>query len=129
MKKYTISLLILTAVLVLASFCLLWFGENIFQPILALMPLYFALITGLMHYGIVKSFYKDPRTFVRNFLGITVGSLFLHLCVLFAWSLTHIQTAKIFILGFCVCYVASLIFETVALILVVRNARRGKDKD
>ncbi len=124
MKKYTVALIILTLVLILASFCTLWFAEGIFQPVLALMPLYFAVITFLMHYGVVKSFYKDPRTFVKNFLGITVGSLFLHLCVLFIWSLTHVATAKIFILGFCICYIAYLAFETVALILVVRNARK-----
>ena len=129
MKKYTVALLALTIVLILVSFCTLWFGDNIFQPILALTPLYFAIITGLMHYGVVKSFYKDPRTFVKNFLSITVGSLFLHLCVLFIWSLTHLQTAKIFILGFCICYVAYLVFETVALVLIVRNARQDNDKN
>ena len=129
MKKYTVALLALTIVLILVSFCTLWFGDNIFQPILALKPLYFAIITGLMHYGVVKSFYKDPRTFVKNFLGITVGSLFLHLCVLFIWSLTHLQTAKIFILGFCICYVAYLVFETVALVLIVRNARQDNNKN
>jgi hypothetical protein len=129
MKKYTVALLALTIVLILVSFCTLWFGDNIFQPILALTPLYFAIITGLMHYGVVKSFYKDPRTFVKNFLGITVGSLFLHLCVLFIWSLTHLQTAKIFILGFCICYVAYLVFETVALVLIVRNARQDNNKN
>jgi hypothetical protein len=124
MKKYTVSLIVLTLVLVVASFCTLWFGQNIFQPILAVVPLYFAVITALMHYGVVKSFYKDPRTFVKNFLGITVGSLFLHLCVLFIWSLTHIQTAKVFIIGFCICYVAYLVFETVSLVMVVRKARK-----
>ena len=128
MKKYTIALIALTLVLIVVSFCTLWFGENIFQTILALMPLYFAVITGLMHYGVVKSFYRDPRTFVKNFLGITVGSLFLHLCVLFIWSLTHIHTAKVFIIGFCICYAAYLAFETVALILVVRQARNDRDK-
>jgi len=124
MKKYALSLLVLTLVLVVASLFLLWFAPASFQTILALLPLYFAVITGLIHYGVVRSFYKDPRTFVKNFLGLTVGSLFLHLCFLFIWSLTHIPSAKIFIIGFCICYVAYLVFETLALLLVVRRARR-----
>ena len=48
--------------------------------------------------------------------------------MLFIWSLTHIRTAKVFIIGFCICYAAYLAFETVALILVVRQARNDRDK-
>lgn len=128
MKKYYLGLTAITLALVLASFCLMWFSSRgLFLIILSVLPIYFAIVTGLMHYGIVSSFYKDPRTFVKNFLGITVGSLFLHLAILFLWSLTHIQSAKTFIIGFCICYVTYLLFETISLILVVHNKRKENE--
>ena len=75
MKKYYVSLILLTIVLIVAAFCTLWFAQGVFQTIMPFIPLYFAVITGLQHYAVVKSFYKDPRTFVKNFLGLTVGTL------------------------------------------------------
>ena len=124
MKKYYISLILITIVMVLADFCTLWFANGIFQTIMPLIPLYFAIITGIQHYAVVKSFYKDPRTFVKNFLGLTVGSLFLHLVILCTWSLTHIPQARTFIIAFCICYVVYLAFETIALVLLVKNQRK-----
>ncbi len=123
MKRYYITLIIITLLLVLAAFCTLWFADGIFQTILPFLPLYFAVVTGLQHYVVVKSIYKDPRTFVKNFLGLTVGSLFLHLVLLCLWAFTHIPTARTFILAFCICYIVYLAFETVALVLLVRRKR------
>ena len=99
-------------------------GGSLFQTIMPFIPLYFAVITGLQHYAVVKSFYKDPRTFVKNFLGLTVGTLFLHLVVICTWSLTHIPEARTFILAFCICYIAYLTFETIALILLIKQQRK-----
>ena len=123
MKKYYIALIVLTIVLILVAFCTLWFAQGVFQTIMPVIPLYFAVITGLQHYVVVKSFNKDPRTFVKNFLGVTVGSLFLHLVILCTWAFTHIPQARTFILAFCICYIAYLAFETLALILYVKGKR------
>jgi len=124
MKKYYISLIAVTILLVLAAFATLWFAQGLFQTIFPFIPLYFALVTGLQHYVIVKSFYKDPRTFIKNFLGLTVGTLFLHLVILSTWSLTHIPQARNFIVAFCICYIVYLAFETLSLILLIRGQRR-----
>ena len=123
MKRYYVSLIIVTLILVLAAFCTLWFAESLFQVVFSLLPLYFAVITGLQHYVVVKSLYKDPRTFVKNFLGLTVGSLFLHLVTLCLWAFTHVTTAKNFIIAFCICYIVYLAFETTQLVLLVRRKR------
>ena len=123
MKRYYTSLIIVTIILILAAFCTLWFGNGIFQTLFPVLPLYFAVITGLQHYTVVKSLYKDPRTFVKNFLGLTVGGLFLHLVVLCLWAFTHITTAKNFIIAFCICYIVYLAFETVQLVLLVKRKR------
>ena len=123
MKQYYVTLIIITILLVLAAFCTLWFADGIFQTILPFLPLYFAVVTGLQHHVVVKSLYKDPRTFVKNFLGLTVGSLFLHLVLLCIWAFTHIPSARTFILAFCICYIVYLAFETVQLVLLVRSKR------
>ena len=123
MKRYYIALILVTLVLTLASFVVLWCGGP-YQAVMSLLPLYFAAITGGMHYVVIKSLHKDPRTFVKNFLGLTVGSLFLHLAVLFIWSLTHIATAKPFILAFCIGYAVYLVFETLSLILTVKKLQK-----
>ena len=123
MKRYYISLIIITLLLVLAAFGSLWFGAQYYQTILPFLPLYFAVITGIQHYVVVKSLYKDPRAFVKNFLGVTVGSLFLHLVILCLWAFTHMTTAKTFIIAFCICYIVYLAFETIQLVLLVRRKR------
>ena len=125
MKKYYSSLIMVTIVMVLAAFCTLWFASNLFQTVLPFLPLYFAIITGLQHYAVVKSFNKDPRTFVKNFLGLTVGSLFLHLIILVISVLAFTKTAKIFIIAFCICYFVYLAFETISLILYVKRKQKG----
>lgn len=123
MKRYSVALLLLTLMLVAAAFCTLWCGCTAFQPAMAVLPLYFAVVTALMHYAVVKSFYKDPRTFVKNFLGLTVGSLILHLAVVCIWSFTHIATAKAFIIAFAIGYIAYLTFETIALVMLIKRKR------
>ena len=123
MKQYYVTLIIITILLVLAAFCTLWFADGIFQTILPFLPLYFAVVTGLQHYVVVKSLYKDPRTFVKNFLGLTVGSLFLHLALLCLWAFTHIPTARTFVLAFCICYIVYMTFETIQLVLLVKHKR------
>ena len=123
MKRYYVALIIVTIVLVLAAFCTQWFGAGFFQTVMPLLPLYFAVVTGLQHYVVVKSLYKDPRSFVKNFLGVTVGSLFLHLVILCLWAFTHMTTARTFIIAFCICYIVYLAFETIQLVLLVRRKR------
>ncbi len=129
MKKYYVSIIVLTLVLVLVSFATLWIGAGFYLPILSVLPLYFAVVTGIQHYSVVQSSYKDPRTFVKNFLGINLGGLFLHLIVLCLWDFTHIASAQKFTLCFSICFAVYLIFETAALILMIRNKRRETQQE
>ena len=139
MKRYYIVLILLTLAFVLATFVLLWTGSPLYQAILPVLPLYFGVVTGLQHYVVVKSFFKDPRTFVKNFLGATVGGLFLHLAVMCVWVFTHLTgdpataTArahdnKMFILFFGVSFLVYLVFETTSLILLVNRKRKEQQK-
>ena len=129
MKKYLIILLSITVLLVLAMFVPLWSGGEKFQCVMPFIPLYFAVVTGLEHWTVVESMRKSPRTFVKNFLGITVGVLFVHLVAMAAWMFTHASEARWFAVAFCVCYAVHLVFETAALALLVRNTARKNEED
>ncbi len=125
MKNYYIALLSITGLAVLATFVLLWCGSPLYYPILPCIPRYFGVVTGLQHYFVVQSAYKDPRIFVKNFLMLTVGVLLLHLVIIVLWAFTHAQTsAKAFLLVFCICYILYLAFETIALVLFIKNQRK-----
>lgn len=123
MKRYFVFLLVLTLALVLVSLIPMWMNVDC-PKVSSILPLYFGVITGILHYGVVCSAYKAPRTFIKNFLGLNLGTLFIHMIVLFAWSLTHVHYARYFILCFCICYVAYLVFETIALILFIKRKRQ-----
>ena len=129
MKKYFIILLSITVLLVLAMFVPLWSGGEKFQCVMPFIPLYFAVVTGLEHWTVVESMRKSPRTFVKNFFGVTVGVLFVHLMVMAVWMFTHAPQAKGFAVAFCVCYVVHLVFETTSLALLMRNAGKKIDEE
>lgn len=120
MKRYYLHLTLLTLVLVIASFMLLWCAPALFLVIMPITALYFAIVTGVEHNLVVRAAHKDARTFIKVFLGLTIGSLFLHLVVMAAYMFTHIQQAKLFALAFAVCYIVYLVFETAALVRFVR---------
>src|SRR5574344_68483 len=124
MKQYYVKLLTLTIVLILISFGLLWFNTGWFLIAMPLAVLYFSIVTGLQYYATVKSVMKDPRIFIRNFLGLTVGMLFLHLIVLCIYMFTHLSSAKLFTIAFCVLFVVYLLFETVELSMFVKKQKK-----
>lgn len=127
MKKYFIQIIILTLILVIASFILLWSGSENYSSLIPIFVLYFAVITAIQHNVVTKSMLKDPRTFVKNFLGISVGTMMLHLVVVFAYAISQMKSAnqahnaKIVIVSFCILFVIFLAFETIELVLFVRK--------
>ena len=124
MKRYYIALTILTLLMLAAAFAVLLFSRPDFHLIMPLLAFYFAIITGIQHFVVVKSMQKSPRRFVQYFMGATVASLLLHLIVFAAYLFTHSQQAKIFALTFCIGFGAYLLFETIALVIFVNRERK-----
>lgn len=125
MKRYYISLVALTALLIAVAFFALH-GGPWYLPILPLTALYFCIVTGIQHYIVIKALDKSPRDFVKGFMGVVVGTLFLHLIVFAVYLFTHIQQAKIFAIGFCIGYAVYLTFETTCLAITVTRKRKNK---
>jgi len=125
MKRYYIILAVLTLLLAAVAWWVQLSTLNFqLSTIIIALPFYFAVVTGLQHYVVANSLKKDPRTFIKNFLGLTVGTLFLHLVVLSLWAFTHIPTAKPFIIAFGIGFVVYLAFETLMLVLLVRSHKK-----
>jgi len=112
--------------MMLLAFAVKWAGIAAFaaMPIwmLPTAVLYFAIITGLQYWLMVRSMHNDPRKFVNLFLGITIGVLFVHLLVLVAGMLVHTATGKQFAIGFMVLYVVYTAFLTASLVRFSRHA-------
>ena len=129
MKRYYIALAIITLFLVAVAFSMLLFVRSEFHLFMPLMAFYFAIVTGLQHFVVVKSMKKSPRQFVQFFLGSTVVALLLHMAVLFSvvFFRYHHQphVAKVFILAFLVGFTTMLVFETVALVIYVNREKKN----
>lgn len=123
MKRYLISLLVVTLVMVLASFVIMWTMPQYYLPIMPLLALYFGVVCGLQHWLVTRAMYRSPKTFIQMFLGSVIGVLFIHLAVLAAYLFTHPSHARLFTIAFSVGYAASLVFETIALVRFVNRER------
>lgn len=127
MRRYYISLLVVSLILVLTTFIFMWAAPQVFIIAMPLLVLYFAALTLVQHTIVVKAMHRSPKTFVQLFLGSTVGVLFLHLIVLTVFLLTTPGQGRRFLIAFCIGYVIYLVFETVALVRFVDRAKKGKN--
>lgn len=125
MRRYYLSLVIMTLLMVLLSFIVMWTAPGQFLSVMPLLALYFAAVTGVQHYFVVKSMYQSPKRFVQFFLALTVASLFLHMVVFAAYLFTHTQQAKLFAIAFCIGFAAMLVFETVSLVILINREKQN----
>lgn len=126
MRRYYISLLLVSLVLILVSFAVMWFAPQTFIMAMPLLVLYFTILTLVQHTIVVKAMQRSPKTFVQLFLGTTVGVLFIHLIVLATFLLTTPAQGRRFLIAFCIGYVVYLVFETVALVRYVDNEKKKR---
>ena len=126
MRRYYLSLLMVSLILVLASFVVMWLAPHYFIVAMPLLVLYFALLTLVQHSIVTKAMQRSPKTFVQLFLGTTVGVLFVHLVVLVIFLLTTPTQGRRFLIAFCIGYVVYLVFETIALVRYVDREKKRR---
>lgn len=126
MRRYYLSLLLVSLILVLASFVVMWLAPHYFIVAMPLLVLYFALLTLVQHSIVTKAMQRSPKTFVQLFLGTTVGVLFVHLVVLVIFLLTTPTQGRRFLIAFCIGYVVYLVFETIALVRYVDREKKRR---
>ena len=96
MKRYLISLLSMTLLMVVVSFILMWAKPDFFLPIMPVVALFLAVVYGVQHVVIRRSKDRDARNFVRIYFVATTIALIVNLVVIIAWALTHVSTMKPF---------------------------------
>ena len=126
MRRYLISLLVITLALVLAAFVVMWTMPQYYLPVMPWLALYFGVTCGVQHWLVTHAMQRSPRAFVQIFLATVVGVLLLHIIVLAAYLFTHPSHARLFSVAFCIGYIISLAFETLALVKFVSDERRRR---
>lgn len=129
MHRYLLSLLVMSIVLVLAAFIVMWAAPEVFIVAMPLLVLYFAVLTLVQHILVVRGMSRSPKTFVQIFLGTTIGVLFIHLIVLATFLITTPGQGRRFLIAFCIGYVAYLVFETVALVRFVDREKKKRQQN
>ncbi len=129
MRRYLLSLLVMSIVLVLAAFIVMWAAPEVFIVAMPLLVLYFAVLTLVQHILVVRGMSRSPKTFVQIFLGTTIGVLFIHLIVLATFLITTPGQGRRFLIAFCIGYVAYLVFETVALVRFVDREKKKRQQN
>ena len=129
MRRYLISLLATSIVMVLAAFIVMWAAPDVFIVAMPLLVLYFAVLTLVQHYLVARGMSRSPKTFVQIFLGTTIGVLFIHLIVLATFLITNPGQGRRFLIAFCIGYVVYLVFETVALVQFVDREKKRRQKN
>ncbi len=129
MRRYLISLLVLSIIMVLAAFVVMWAAPKVFIVAMPLLVLYFAVLTLVQHLLVVRGMSRSPKTFVQIFLGTTIGVLFIHLIVLATFLITTPEQGKRFLIAFCVGYVVYLVFETISLVRFVDKEKKRRQQD
>ena len=129
MKRYFIFLVAMALILAMASFVVMWTAPEAFLPVMPMLALYFAVITGAQHYIVLKSMYQSPRRFVQVFLATTVATLFIHLVVFAIYLFTHTVHAKLFSIVFCIGFAVMMVFETSAMVITISKERKKHQND
>ncbi len=129
MRRYLLSLIVMVLALVLASFLVMYFSPQKWMLVMPFLALYFGIVTGLQHWLVTKAMYRSPKVFVQQFLGTTVGVLFVHLAVMAVYLLTHTTHLKVFTIAFLVGFVVSWAFETLMILKFIRDKKKKRESN
>ena len=127
MRRYVVSLIAMTMLLVLLSFVVMFVWPDRWLLAMPFLALYFGVICALQHWIVTKAIFRSPKAFVQQFLGTTVGVLFVHMAVLAIYLFTHPANAKTFTLAFLVGFVVSWVFETLATAMFIRDEKKKRE--
>lgn len=127
MRRYVVSLIAMTMLLVLLSFVVMFLWPDRWLLAMPFLALYFGVICALQHWIVSKAMFRSPKAFVQQFLGTTVGVLFVHMAVLAIYLFTHPANAKTFTLAFLVGFVVSWVFETLATVMFIRDEKKKRE--
>ncbi|HTF06341.1 MAG TPA: hypothetical protein VK826_20055 [Bacteroidia bacterium] len=80
----------------------------------------FAVITGIVHFTLLRAAQKDPKAFVRGFIAANTIKIFVYLGFLVLFVLFIKTGAVVFISQFAIFYLVFTVFETSLLYRYLR---------
>jgi hypothetical protein len=114
-KKYLqfiVKLTILSLVLgILAFFLNRFLPEGIISPYLLYLLLLFHIVTGMVHYILLRISTLNPRKFISYFMLATFIKLMSYLIVIVAYAFYVKEGLLPFILSFFILYIFYTVFE------------------
>jgi hypothetical protein len=84
---------------------------------------FFVLVTGLIHYQLMRSAQGDPQRFVRTFMTLTSLKLFTFLIILTIYAFLARQNVVVFTIHFLIFYLIFTVFEVAALYKFLRHKK------
>lgn len=115
MNKFTRSLITLSFLLIVISFCWNYFLPQFNSPHIIYIVLYFFVSTAAIHHFLVKANTQSPQNFVRSYIAFTALKLLLNLMVIILYIFINRSQAIVFILSFLILYFIFLVFEIISL--------------
>ena len=121
MKNYLLSYIPFLVILALIIFFISGKFDHESMHLTWMIYLYFAVVTILFHFGIVKTTQSRPQVFIRYYMGATTIKLLLHLGIIVFYSMMHRETASRFIITFMIMYLLFTVFEVSAVWMRMRR--------
>lgn len=119
--KFTRSLITLSFLLIVISFCWNYFLPQFNSPHIIYIVLYFFVSIGGIHRFLIKANTQSPQNFVRSYIAFTALKLLLNLMVIILYIFINRSQAIVFILSFLILYFIFLVFEIISLQKELRN--------
>ena len=120
--KFNFQLLILSLLLLAAIICMNQYAPEKFHSPHAYYALgYFFALTLIVHLMTIRSAERDPKAFIRFFMGSTALRLFVHMLVVITYKLTFRETSTSFLVAFLLLYLVFQIFEVSSLLKFLKK--------
>ncbi len=124
-KSFLIQLLGLTLISEFAVMVWMFAMPALYiTPTLWGMPLFFMLITLLIHRSFIGALELNPRQFVTRYMLITTVKLLSFLAILFVYVLVFRDDALNFVISFFLFYIIFAGFEAVSVIKLNNSANK-----
>ncbi|MCX6258521.1 MAG: hypothetical protein NTW49_11595 [Bacteroidia bacterium] len=121
-KKYLYWLLCSSASVFLVAFIVFdFFLSKYYYPVYLLVFVFFIIITGIMHYILLKASNLRPAKFNNYFMLATILKLLIYLVFMSIYLYLHPGNAVPFLIVFFINYIFYSAFESVFITRQIRN--------
>lgn len=121
-KKYIVWLIIFSAIILfLGIIGFKTFLVNYYHPVYILVLIFFFVITGIMHYILLKSSTMRPAKFSNYFMIATTVKLLIYLVFMSLYLYFYTMNAVPFLIVFLTGYILFSLFESVSITKQLRK--------